>query len=70
MPSKHHSLYPGQDSKMGRGPDHDHTHLARSKLVPREHETRNKATKTFVAISVAPLECYDQGCNSKGHENI
>ena len=33
--SKHHPDGHGQASKKGRGPDHDHTLLARSELVPR-----------------------------------
>ena len=35
--SKHHSTSPGQASKMGGGPDYDHTLLAREELVLRDH---------------------------------
>ena len=32
---------------MERGPGHDHTLLARSELVPRDHEYSDRATKAF-----------------------
>ena len=54
---------------MGRIPNHDHTLLARSKLVPRDHAFSNRATKMVQAISVAPMECNNQRNNSKCHEN-
>ena len=53
---------------MGRGSDHDHTLLARSELVPRDHAPSNRATKKVQAITLTPMECNNQGSNSKGHE--
>ena len=53
---------------MGRGPDHDHTPLARSELVPRDHASSDSGTKAFLVISVAPMECNYEGSNSEGHE--
>ena len=43
---------------MGRGHDHNHTLLARSELIPRDHVLSNRAT----------VECKNQGSNSKVHE--
>ena len=42
--SKHHPDGPGQASKMGRGPDHDHTLLTRLE-VPTDHVPSNRATR-------------------------
>ena len=39
--SKHHPDGPVQASKVGRGPDHDHTLLAKLGLVPRDHAPSN-----------------------------
>ena len=61
---------PEQASKMGRGPDHDHILLARSELVPRDHASGSRATKKIQTITVAPMECHNQGGNSKSHESI
>ena len=61
-------MTPGQASKMGRGPNHDHTLLARSELVTRDHAPSNRATKKVQTISVAPMESNNQGSNSKCHE--
>ena len=66
--SKHHPAGPGQASKMGSGPDHEHTPLARSELVPRDHAPSNRATKKVKTTTVVPMECNNQGSNSKGHE--
>ena len=66
--SKHNSASPGHASKMTRGPDHGHTPLARSELVLRDHTSNDRATKSFSAISVAPMDPNNQGNNSKGHE--
>ena len=66
--TKHHPASPGQASRMGRGPDHDHTVLARSDLVPREHVPSNTTMRKVQTITVAPLKCRNQGSNSKGHE--
>ena len=66
--SKHHPNGPGQASKMGRGPYHDHTFSAKSKLVPRDHTPSNRATKKVQIITVAPMECLNPRGDSKGHE--
>ena len=66
--SKQHPDGYGQDSKMRREPDHDHTLLSRSELVPRDHASVGRATKKVQTITVAPIECQTLGGNSKGHE--
>ena len=68
--SKHHPGGPGQASKMGRGPDHDHTLLIRLQLVPRDHAPSNRATKKVQTIPVASMECNTPKSNSKVHESI
>ena len=59
--SKHHPDGPGQANKMGRDLDHDHILLDRSELVPRDHVPSNIATKKLQTITVAPMECNNQG---------
>ena len=53
---------------MGWGPDHDHTLLAISELVPRDHALSNRATDKVQAIEVAPMECNNQVNNSQVYE--
>ena len=65
---KCHSDSSEQASKIGRGPDHDHTLLAKLELVPRDHAFSNRATNAVQAIAGAPMECNNQGNNSKGNE--
>ena len=45
---------------MGRGPDHDHTLMARSDLVPRDCAPSNSANKEVHTIKVALMECTNQ----------
>ena len=66
--SKHRPIGPGQDSKVGRGPDHDHSLLARSEPVPSDHASGSRATEKVQTITVATMECLNSGGNSKGHE--
>ena len=53
---------------MGRGPDHDHALFTRSELISSYHAPSNRATKEVQTITVAPMECDNQGSNSKGPE--
>ena len=53
--SKHHPSGPGQASKMGKGPDNDHTLLVRSELVSEDHASGSRATKKVHTIRVAPM---------------
>ena len=55
----------GQASKIGTRPDHDHTLLARSELVPI---SSNRATKKVLTFTLASMECNNLGSNSKDHE--
>ena len=66
--SKHHSNGTGWASKIEMGTDHEHTLLARSKLVPRDHASGNRAAKKLQTIRVALMECHNTGGNSKCHE--
>ena len=53
---------------MGMWCDHDHTLLARSELVPRDHASSSRANKKVQTITVTPMECHNWEGNSKSHE--